>query len=359
MLPKHPGAFSGGDTRVSLLVTQVARELASVESVALVPPGISPNRHLDIESLRKTDVNLGTLAVRALLRRRSLIHARFDTSDLRSYLRQVEFDKYVAEHAYMAESLLVERPSEESLFVNAHVLESDVLRRRGGPVFRAEATRVFRDECRVYRAAAGVAFLDPDETKESRQRGEAATHLPIFLPPSSRATPELQGKTMIFIGDRTWPPNDEAARRLVDIWRAVRRREPMAELLVVGRRGRSGELASDGIHDLGFVDDLDSVLLRSRALIAPVVTGGGVRVKILEAASIGLPVVATPAAAGGLTGSLGITSADSNNDLVEASLRYLGDRAYTKSASEEIWERNMSLWNQGVVHEGVGQWLKI
>jgi glycosyltransferase involved in cell wall biosynthesis len=48
------------------------------------------------------------------------------------------------------------------------------------------------------------------------------------------------------------------------------------------------------VHALGWVDDLDAVLLSAAALISPLRIGSGIKIKVLEALARGLPVVATP-----------------------------------------------------------------
>ncbi len=54
----------------------------------------------------------------------------------------------------------------------------------------------------------------------------------------------------------------------------------------------------DGVRDLGFVDDLPGFLGTCRAMIAPISTGGGVRVKILDAARMGCRWSAPPPPSG-------------------------------------------------------------
>ena len=49
-----------------------------------------------------------------------------------------------------------------------------------------------------------------------------------------------------------------------------------------------------GCSPLGWVDDLDDVLLAGRGLISPLRIGSGIKIKVLEALARGLPVVATP-----------------------------------------------------------------
>lgn len=54
------------------------------------------------------------------------------------------------------------------------------------------------------------------------------------------------------------------------------------------------------IHFLGFVDDL-SESLRNTIMIVPITVGSGIRMKILEAASIGVPIITTTIGVSGIT----------------------------------------------------------
>ncbi len=51
------------------------------------------------------------------------------------------------------------------------------------------------------------------------------------------------------------------------------------------------DLASDRVKILGFVDDVSEVLCNSLCLAAPLVTGGGIKLKIIESMSAGMPVL--------------------------------------------------------------------
>lgn len=55
-----------------------------------------------------------------------------------------------------------------------------------------------------------------------------------------------------------------------------------------------------GANALGFVDDVKPYLLESEVYIAPLFVGSGIRIKILEAMALGLPVVATNISAEGI-----------------------------------------------------------
>jgi glycosyltransferase involved in cell wall biosynthesis len=55
-----------------------------------------------------------------------------------------------------------------------------------------------------------------------------------------------------------------------------------------------------GVEFTGFVDDLASLYRRSKVVCAPILSGAGTRVKIIEAAAFGKPIVATRIGAEGL-----------------------------------------------------------
>src|SRR5437667_5996881 len=54
-----------------------------------------------------------------------------------------------------------------------------------------------------------------------------------------------------------------------------------------------GLMHDNGVIYRGFVEDLRAVYAQSRVYIAPIFTGGGIRTKIVEAMTAGVPVVST------------------------------------------------------------------
>lgn len=65
------------------------------------------------------------------------------------------------------------------------------------------------------------------------------------------------------------------------------------EFVVVGGNPHQAlvKLASNKVKILGFVDDVGEVLCNSLCLAAPLVTGGGIKLKIIESMSAGMPVL--------------------------------------------------------------------
>jgi glycosyltransferase involved in cell wall biosynthesis len=109
---------------------------------------------------------------------------------------------------------------------------------------------------------------------------------------------------VLFLGALSWGPNLSAARFLARVvFPEVRRRFPEGRLWLVGKDPLP-EIAAlgtlPGVEVFGSVPDVIPYLRAARLLAVPLESGGGTRLKILEAFAAGLPVVSTPVGCEGL-----------------------------------------------------------
>ncbi len=115
--------------------------------------------------------------------------------------------------------------------------------------------------------------------------------------------------TVLYVGGLGWRPNAEAAISLAStIMPKVRRHIPNARLVVVGRNPPAElvRLAAPGVVDIaGGVPDVVPYLASASLLAVPLTTGGGTRLKILEAFAAGLPVVSTDVGCEGIAAENG------------------------------------------------------
>jgi GT2 family glycosyltransferase/glycosyltransferase involved in cell wall biosynthesis len=109
--------------------------------------------------------------------------------------------------------------------------------------------------------------------------------------------------TMLFLGSFQHLPNQEAlqwfVRRVLPL---VIAREPRARLIVIGSDPppRHSLPEAQAIKLIGFVEDVREPLARYSLFVCPILSGSGVRVKLLESFAAGIPVVSTRLGAEGL-----------------------------------------------------------
>lgn len=110
--------------------------------------------------------------------------------------------------------------------------------------------------------------------------------------------------TMLFLGSFRHEPNRLGLEWLVtEVLPRIWMRRPEARLIVVGSDPPARHPYEDrapAIEVRGFVADIREPLSRYAVFVCPVLTGSGVRVKLLEAFASGIPVVSTRIGAEGL-----------------------------------------------------------
>lgn len=125
---------------------------------------------------------------------------------------------------------------------------------------------------------------------------------------TTRYQPRYGGRepgTMLFLGSFRHQPNLEALEWFSQrVLPRILERRPDARLIIVGADPpprHSLPETSGRIEMVGFVEDVREPLARYSVFLCPILSGSGVRVKLLEAFCAGIPVVSTRLGAEGLT----------------------------------------------------------
>jgi glycosyltransferase involved in cell wall biosynthesis len=120
--------------------------------------------------------------------------------------------------------------------------------------------------------------------------------------------PVHQGKTVLFSGHFGRLENSGGAKWLIDrVWPDVLRQEPEARLVIAGSSPPKWlyDLGNEGVKITGWVSDLNEYYAGARVFAASLLSGAGVKLKVLEAMAHNVPVVATPVAADGIVDVIG------------------------------------------------------
>jgi glycosyltransferase involved in cell wall biosynthesis len=181
------------------------------------------------------------------------------------------------------------------------------LPRTGRVRLRAQiARRIERLAMRGYDVVTVVGQADADRLRaiDPARRVEVVPNgvdLERFRPLSGvRPEPGL----LVFVGAMSFPPNVVAMQFFcTEVLPRVRAECADARLLIVGRDPADAVLALGthaGVEVVGEVDDVGTYLARAAVFVAPILSGSGIKNKVLEAFAVSRPVVATSLAVEGL-----------------------------------------------------------
>ena len=159
-----------------------------------------------------------------------------------------------------------------------------------------------------------------------------------FRPFHEQRTP----KSLIFAGGMSWYPNRDAMTYFCQqIWPVLKRNEPHTVFTIVGRNPpvKIIKMAKKDAYlkVTGYVDDVRKYLNRAEVYVCPIRDGGGTRLKILDALSAGLPVVATSFSCEGLdvTPEKNVLIADAPHEFVHQIQRIFYDERLKKQLQTE------------------------
>ena len=145
-----------------------------------------------------------------------------------------------------------------------------------------------------------------------------------------RISLEPVANQLIFTGSFRYRANYEAMCWFVgEVFPKILNQIPEARLVITGDHAGLQLPPSPNITLTGYVDDIKSLIASSWISIAPLLSGGGTRLKILEAMAIGIPVVSTSKGAEGLDSISGehLLFADSADSFASQVVKVLKNKA--------------------------------
>lgn len=279
----------------------------------------------------------------ALKRKPALVLAhRLPSMELlagRAGLPPTFFDMDDVEHVVAARRAAALPPGREKWITRAGIPALKRLERRA--VRSAHRTLVCADgDARLLSHLAGV-------------RADRIMTVPngVAAGPVRRARAD-RGPVFLMVGIYSYEPNAEGAAFFVrEVWPHVLAKRPDAQLWLVGSSGDRIPMPSSvpaGVQVLGFVDDLDAVYEQSAVVVCPILTGGGTRVKLVEAAMRGMPIVSTTIGAEGLSlqSEQEILLRDQPGELAEACLGLIADPARAQALGDRALKAAQALYDR-------------
>jgi glycosyltransferase involved in cell wall biosynthesis len=235
-------------------------------------------------------------------------------------------DLIQAQHAHMGRyAVQMRRRFEVPIVLREHNIEYRLIEQfckvESNPVVRGVAYWQYRKTRRyetglwarfdrivfISRPDAELAARDvPDVRSEVVQDGVDVAE---FTP----ADAEKEPRSVVFSGSlRTVQNLHSVVWFITEVWPIVRTSEPRARLYLTGGaesvlagrlRTDVGRLNEQGVFPLGFVEDINGAITRCEVFVSPTRMGSGIRIKVLNAMAMGMPIVCTSLDAESIAGA--------------------------------------------------------
>lgn len=151
-------------------------------------------------------------------------------------------------------------------------------------------------------------------------------------------TSEVRPNSIAFVGGLNWYPNRDGMEFFVDrIWPLIKREVPDANLTLIGKRSSESierfARKNPDIHLTGMLGDIRPIVSESAVFVVPLRVGGGTRLKILDAMSLGKAIVSTSIGCEGIDVEDGenIAIADDADGFAEKVIELLKDKEERES----------------------------
>ncbi len=141
-------------------------------------------------------------------------------------------------------------------------------------------------------------------------------------------------KDMFFLGGFQHKPNIDAVKYLVcEIWPIIKSELPGVKLYIIGSHPTEDikKYSSDDIVITGFIEDISPYFRKCKVMLAPLRYGAGVKGKITQSLSLGLPVVTTN------IGAEGINFTDNQNVMLAEIPEKFAEKAIKLYQDSNLW----------------------
>ncbi|CAN5130395.1 glycosyltransferase family 4 protein [soil metagenome] len=231
-------------------------------------------------------------------------------------LQKEKFDIVQIEGLYMMPYFeIIRQYSKAKIILRAHNVESKLWGRRTEQEksglkkkwFQHLTKNMLSYERNAFSIADGILPITPEDAKTIAELLNGKTP-PIAVLPFAMQLPEIISEekakpfTVFHIGSMDWEPNSEGVNWLTkEIWPLVLSKIPHAELHLAGRCLEKDDLRFYGknIFVHGEVENAFDFMNEYFIMTVPLLTGGGMRVKLVEGMALGKAIVTTSIGAEG------------------------------------------------------------
>jgi glycosyltransferase involved in cell wall biosynthesis len=224
-----------------------------------------------------------------------------------------------------------------------HVIWQRIAEKEGNPLkkwyvgMQAERLKQFEIKA-INKCDVVMAISNEDEQTIKRGCPNATT---LVVPAGMDISEQIENENynasdLFFIGSFDWMPNLQGVDWFIaNVWNGLVKRFPSLQLSIAGKKMPDSiyALKSANLMPVGEVPDAKQFMLQHGVMVVPIVSGSGIRIKILEGMALGKTIIATPIAAEGLglTDGENILIADSEQMFIDKLDKCLQNADYCRA----------------------------
>ena len=266
-------------------------------------------------------------------------------TNYKSILKKGDFQTVILSRAAVADGLLETiRKLDRTIKVIYDTVDIHFLRLRreyeltGDESFAADAALLKKQETRIASMSDQVWCVTHDD-KETLEREAPLANISVIpnihkLHGRGATFEERDG--LLFIGNFGHRPNKDAVHYLMHkIYPLIREEMPDMKIYIVGSNTPEElrDYQSPHVHVMGYVEDVDSLFHKCRVFVSPLRYGSGMKGKVGQALSYGLPIVTTS------IGAEGIGLEQDHSALVADDAESFAAAVLKVYRSKELWQR--------------------
>lgn len=199
-----------------------------------------------------------------------------------------------------------------------------------------------REHLNDYDGIICITNRDADYFKKMGCRKKIVS-IPFAVTPEPLESVDEEPYTIFHLGSMDWMPNQEGVRWFLEkVWPLVHQQLPQVRLYLAGRKMPEDlmQLQLDGVTVVGEVPDAMYFIGSKQINVVPLLSGSGIRVKIIEAMSAGKAVISTTMGAEGIHYHDGqdLLIADTPEDFVRQIRRCVEEPDFCKQLGKNAFD---------------------
>jgi glycosyltransferase involved in cell wall biosynthesis len=304
--------------------------------------------------------------IKHLFNRKSYNIARFDSpllhEKIKHQLKQHDYTHVILDSLYTCSYIdSIRSVSRAQIIVRTHNVEHLIWKQlatnQKGSFRKWYMKRLAEDlkrfEIAALKKADLIFSITADDSDKFQKLGiKKPVHtIPVAIPIDER-TAGYSKNSICFLGAMNWGPNIEAVKILRNsIFPKLRAQFPELKFHLAGSfmNERFPSSPEEGFINQGFVEDSNDFLRERGILVLPLLSGSGVKIKVLEAMALGIPIVTTSVGALGIVGKDALIIADKEDLMIEKIGELVRSEELRRSLGSEARNRILNNYSKAYI----------